>query len=453
MRIRDFIEEKWRSLTTTQIIVLFFLIVILIGAMLLNLPIASRNHHSAGFFTSLFTATSATCVAGFSLSDIWTQWSSFGHVVILIMIEIGGLGFMSTVIFFLLLANRRISMRQRMTMAQGLGIEVGGVVRIQRWVILNSLIVQGIGAVLLTLGFLPHYGFRRALFLGIAHSISAFCNCGLDFMGFSGPGIGFTNHMTDPLIIIPMILLIIYGGLGFIVLEQIYRLKSFHKLNVYAKIVLITTGILILVGTLAYLFIEWSNPGTLGPMNVPQKIMVALFQSVNTRTAGFAGINQNYLNEISKTITCVLMLIGGAASSTSGGIKIATLAVLMLYTRARLRGKRTITIYNRAISNNQVLDAVTITGLMAGLAVAGGVFISVDSHINIGPAVFSSISAIATCGLSIAETAGLGKLSQILLIFFMFFGRVGVLSISLSFMIADPAEERIQRAETKLIIG
>lgn len=453
MRIKEFIQEKWRSLTTTQIIVLFFILVILIGAMLLNLPISSRNHRSAGFFTSLFTATSATCVAGFSLSDIWTQWSFFGHIVILIMIEIGGLGFMATVIFFILMANRRISMRQRMAMAQGLGIEVGGVVRIQRWVILNSLIIQGIGAILLTIGFLPHYGFKMSLFLGISHSISAFCNCGLDFMGFSGPGIGFTNHITEPLIMLPMIFLIIYGGLGFIVLEQIYRLKSYQKINVYAKIVLITTGFLIVIGTFAYLFIEWSNPGTLGPLNIPQKIMAALFQSVNTRTAGFAGINQSYMNEIGKTLTCVFMLIGGAASSTSGGIKVVTLGVLMLYTWARLRGKRTITIYNRSISNNQVLDAVTITGLMAGLAVAGGVFISMDSHIPIGPAVFSSISAIATCGLSIAETAELGLLSQILLIFFMFFGRVGVLSISLSFMIADPAEERIQRAETKLIIG
>ena len=453
MRIRDFIQEKWRSLTTTQIIVLFFIMVILIGAMLLNLPIASRDHHSAGFFESLFTATSATCVAGFSLSDVWTQWSAFGHIVILIMIEIGGLGFMSTVIFFILLANRRISMKQRMAMAQGLGIEVGGVVRIQRWVLLNSLIIQAIGAVLLTLGFLPHYGFKRALFLGISHSVSAFCNCGLDFMGFSSPGIGFTNHITDPLIMLTLIFLIVYGGLGFIVIEQIYRLKSFQKINVYAKIVLITTGLLIVIGTFAYLFIEWNNPGTLGPLNVPQKIMAALFQSVNTRTAGFAGINQSYMNEIGKTLTCVLMLIGGAASSTSGGIKVVTLGVLMLYTWARLRGKRTITIYNRSISNNQVLDAVTITGLMAGLAVFGGVVISVNSHIPIGPAVFSSISAIATCGLSIAETAGLGLLSQILLIFFMFFGRVGVLSISLSFMMADPAEERIQRAETKLIIG
>lgn len=453
MRIREFIEEKWRTLTTTQIIVLFFLLVILVGALLLNLPIASRDGRSSGFFHALFTATSATCVAGFSLRDIWTQWSMFGQVVILIMIEIGGLGFMSTVIFFILLANRRISMRQRMAMAQGLGIDVGGVVRVERWVIRNSLIVQGIGAVLLTLGFLPHYGLKHSLWLGLSHSISSFCNCGLDFMGFSGPGIGFTNHITDPLIIIPIMLLTVYGGLGFIVLEQIYRLKSFQKLNVYAKIVLISTAALIATGMIAYLLIEWNNPSTLGTLNIPQKVMAALFQSVNTRTAGFAGIDQAGMHEISKTLTCVLMLIGGAASSTSGGIKVVTLAILGLYTWARMRGKRNVIIYNRSISNNQILDAVTIAGLMAGMAVIGGVFISVDSRINVGPAVFSSISAIATCGLSIAETAALHLPSKILLMLFMFFGRVGVLSISLSFMISDPAEERIQRAETKLIIG
>ena len=453
MKFKKFIDEKWRQLTTTQIIVLFFMMVILIGAMLLNLPIASRDHESSGFFEALFIATSATCVAGFSLQDIWVQWSPFGQTVILLMIEIGGLGFMSTVIFFILLAKKRISMRQRMAMAQGLGIEVGGIVRIGRWVIKNSLIVQGIGAALLTIGFWPHYGFLRALYLGITTSVSAFCNCGLEFMGFSEPGIGYANHITEPLIMIPMILLIVYGGLGFIVLEQIYDKRNFSRLNVYAKIVLLTTGILILAGTVAFLVIEWNNPDTFGPLNVPQKFLAALFQSVNTRTAGFAGIDQDIMHEISKTLTCVLMLIGGAASSTSGGIKVGTFAVLILYTWARLQGKRSITFLNRKITNEQVLDAVTIAGLMAALSIFGGLFISVNSDIKIGPAVFSSISAIATCGLSIANTAALHFPSQVLLIIFMFFGRVGVLSISLSFMIADPAEERIQRAETKIIIG
>lgn len=454
MKIKDYIDDKKRTLTSTQIIVLFFLLVILIGSVLLDLPIASRDHQSTGFYKALFTATSATCVAGFSLGDIWTQYSPFGQVVILVMIEVGGLGFLSTVVFFILLSHKRIGMRQRMAMAQGLGLgDTGGIVRTERWVIKNSLIVQGIGAVALTLGFLPYYGWKRAIQMGIAHSISAFCNCGLDFMGFSGAGIGFTNHITDPLIIIPMFLLIVYGGLGFIVLEQIHRLKHFSKLNVYSKLVLITTGILLLVGMLAYLFLEWNNPETFGPLTIPQKIMAAFFQSANTRTAGFAGINQDGMTEVSKALTCILMILGGSASSTSGGIKTATLAVLVLFTFARCRGKRTITIYNRSISNSQVLDAMTITGLMAALAVAGGLFISVNSSVKIGPAVFSSISAIATCGLSIAETAELHLASQILIILFMFFGRVGVLSISLSFMIADPAEERIQHAESKLIIG
>ncbi len=454
MKIKEFIEDKKRSLTSTQIIVLFFVLVILVGAFLLNLPISSRDHRSPGFYTALFTATSATCVAGFSLGDMWTQWGPFGQVVILILIEIGGLGFMSTMVFFLLLAHKRISMRQRMAMAQGLGLgDTGGIARIERWVLMNSLIVQGIGAVLLTLGFWPHYGFIRALQMGFIHSISSFCNCGLDFMGFSQPGIGFTNHMTEPLIVIPMSLLTIYGGLGFIILEQIHQQKSIKKLNVYSKLVLITTGILLVVGMLGYLFLEWSNPDTFGPMTIPQKIMAAFFQSGNTRTAGFAGIDQSKMHEVSKALTCILMLLGGSAGSTSGGIKTATLAVLVLYTLARCRGKRMVTVYNRRISNDQVLDAVTITGLMAGLALAGGLFISVNSGINIGPAVFSSVSAIATCGLSIAETAQLHIASQILIMLFMFFGRVGILSISLSFMIADPAEERIQRAETKLIIG
>ena len=454
MKIKKFFDDKWRELKSTQIIVLFFLFVILLGTCLLNLPFASRDGRSSGLFEALFTAVSATCVAGFSLKDIWTQWGPFGQAVILILIEIGGLGFMSTVIFFLLLSHKRIGMRQRMAMAQSLGIDdTGGVVRMQRWVIRNSLIVQGIGAVLLTLGFLPHYGWKRAIQIGVAHSISAFCNCGLDFMGFSEPGIGFTDHVTDPLILIPMFLLIVYGGLGFIVLEQFYRLKSIKKLNVYGRLVMITTGGLLFLGMFFYLLFEWTNPDTFGPMTIPQKILAALYQSANTRTAGFAGLSQTGMHEESRALTCLLMLLGGSAGSTSGGIKTVTVAVLMLYTFARCRGKRTVTVYNRCISNDQVLDAMTITGLMAGLSILGGLFISVNSKITIGSAIFTSISAIATCGLSVVNTAELHLASQILLIFFMFFGRVGVLSISLSFMISDPAEERIQRAETKLIIG
>ncbi len=454
MNIKRFFNDKWRELNSTQIIVLFFLLVILLGAILLDLPISSRDGRSSGFFEALFTSVSATCVAGFSLKDLWTQWGPFGQVIILILIEIGGLGFMSTMVFFIFLGRMRISMRQRMAMAQALGLgDTGGIVRMEKWIIKNSLIVQGIGAALLTFGFLPHYGWKRAIQMGISHSISAFCNCGLDFMGFSEPGIGFANHITEPLVIIPMILLTVYGGLGFIVLEQIYRLKSFNKLTVYAKLVLITTGFLLVFGMLVYLIFEWDNPYTFGPMTIPQKIMAALFQSANTRTAGFAGISQTGMLEESKALTCLLMLVGGAASSTSGGIKTVTLAILMLYTLARCRGKRTVTVYNRCISNEQVLDAVTITGLMTGLAILGGIFISVNSDVTIGRSIFTSISAIATCGLSMTDTAGLHLASQILLILFMFFGRVGILSISLSFMISDPAEERIQRAETKLIIG
>ena len=454
MSIKRFFGDRYRSLTPTQIIVIFFAAVILIGALLLDLPLSSREDGSAGFFSSLFTAISATCVAGFSLQDIWTQWSPFGQGVILFMIEIGGLGFMSTVIIFSMMNRRRVGMKRRMALAQALGLDdVGDIVRMELWVIKNSLIVQGAGWLLLFLGFLPHYGWQRALQMGLSHSISAYCNCGLDFMGFSGPGIGFTNHITDPLIMLPMLFLIIYGGLGFIVLDQLFKFRKTRKLNVYAKLVLITTGVLLAVGTIAYLILEWNNPGTLGPLSIPQKIMAAFFQSANTRTAGFAGIDQSAMYEESKALTCILMIIGGASGSTSGGIKTATLAVLVLYTFARFRGKRTVTVYNRSISNHQVLDAMTITGMMVGLAFLGGLFISVNSEVNVGPAVFSSISAIATCGLSIAETALLNKGSQILIMLFMFFGRVGILSISLSFIVSDPAEERIQRAETKLIIG
>ena len=413
MRIEAFIDEKWRQLKTTQIIVLFFVLVILIGSLLLDLPISSRTGKSAGFFSALFTATSATCVAGFSLMDIWTQWSPFGQVVILILIEIGGLGFMSTVIFFILLSNRRVSMRQRMAMAQGLGLEVGGIVRLGFWVIKNSLIVQVIGAFLLTLGFLPYYGFRRALYLGITTSISAYCNCGLEFMGFSSPGIGFSNHITDPLIILPMSFLIIYGGLGFIVLQQIYSKRKFSKLNVYAKIVLVVSAVVIVAGMIAYLFLEWENPYTFGPLNIPQKIMAAFFQSINTRTAGFAGINQAMMGEVSKTLTCVLMMIGGAASSTSGGIKIdrAILAAKGIHRKVKLtvdpHAIYLVRVDGRPKSEEQVSDAFgyifcyllivvvfATVNIVFGLDFITGVTASVACIGNVGPG-FGDVGSMA----------------------------------------------------------
>ncbi len=448
------IGDSLRSLTAMQIIVLFFATIILIGALILTLPIASRTSNSQGFFTALFTSVSAISGTGFTLEDIRKAWSPFGQIVILVLIEIGGLGYMSMMFVFLLLSKRKISMKQRMVLAQTIGCEdTGGIVRIERWAFGNAILVQVLGALAVMFAFLPHYDFLTSLYMGITNSVSAFCNCGLDFMGFSGAGIGLSNHLTDPFVLIPLMLLTLYGSIGFMVLYQIFHERDFGRLNVYAKLVLITTALLFVFGAVAYAVFEWNNPRTIGSLNPLQKILFATFQSVNNHNTGFYIIDHSAMTEESKALSCFLMFVGGSAGSTSGGIKTVTFAVLVLYAWNRMRGKRSITIYNRRITDHQVLDAMTITGLMGAVALLSAVVIAANSNINIGTAIFTCISAITTCGLSMPVIAELSRFSQILLEILMFFGRVGILSISLSFMFSNPAEERIQRAESKLIIG
>ncbi len=453
-KITEKIGDSLRGMTAMQIIVVFFATIILIGALCLMLPIASNAPGSQGFFTALFTSVSAISGTGFTLDDIWITWSPFGQIIILILIEIGGLGYMSMMLFFLLLSKRKISMKQRMVLAQTIGCEdTGGIVRVERWAFGNAILMQAVGALAVMFALLPRYDFFTSLYMGVTNSVSAFCNCGLDFMGFSGAGIGLSNHMTDLFVLLPLMLLTLYGSIGFMVLYQIFHERGFGRLNVYAKLVLITTALLFVFGAAAYAVFEWNNPRTIGSLTPMQKVLFAMFQSVNNHNTGFYIVDHNAMTEESKALSCFLMFVGGSAGSTSGGIKTVTFAVLVLYAWNRMRGKRTITVYNRSITDHQVLDAMTIAGLMLAVALLAAVIIAAHSNINIGTAAFTCISAISTCGLSIPVIAELSRFSQILLMVLMFFGRVGILSISLSFMFANPAEERIQRAESKLIIG
>lgn len=452
--ITDKIEDVLHGMTAMQIIVVFFATIILIGALILMLPVSSNTPGSQGFFTAFFTSVSVISGTGFTLDDLWVTWSPFGQIVILILIEIGGLGYMSMMFVFLLLSKRKISMKQRMVLAQTIGCEdTGGIVRVERWAFGNAIIVQLVGALAVMFAFLPRYGFPKSLYLGFTNSISAFCNCGLDFMGFSGAGVGLTNHQTDPFVLIPLMLLTLYGSIGFMVLYQIFHERDFGRLNVYAKLVLITTALLFVFGTAAYAVFEWNNPRTIGNLNPIQKVLFAMFLSVNNHNTGFNFIDLNTMTEESKALSCLLMFVGGSAGSTSGGIKTVTFAILVLYAWNRMRGKRSITVYNRRITDRQVLDAMTITGLMLAVALICAVIIAAHSNINIGTATFTCLSAITTSGLAIPVIAELSRFSQILLMVLMFFGRVGILSISLSFMFSNPVEDRIQRAESKLIIG
>ena len=451
---RFFLKKRQLNLSATQIIAITFALIILMGTVLLSLPAASRSGQSCGVRPALFTATSATCVTGLVLYDTWTQWSGFGQTVILCLIEIGGLGFMSAASLFVFLFRRKVGLKQRMLMAQALSLnEMESVVKPQKWVIFGSLSVQFCGAVVLMFRFLPAYGFRQAAVWGIFHAISAFCNAGFDIFGSIEPGASISMFNSDPVIMITLMVLIIVSGLGFLVWEEIVRVRNFKKFSVYTKLVLLTTGALVMTGAVLFFVLEYHNDGTLGQMPLADKILNAMFQSVTLRTAGFAAIDQGALTEAGKAVSIIFMLIGGSSGSTAGGLKTVTFVVMVLFIWAKARGKRTVTVFHRTIPEDHLINASTIAMIMVALAVLGSIVICATSPVNFTDALYEAVSALATVGNTTGATGNLSIAAQFMVIVFMYFGRVGVLTISLGFLMSDRAEERFQYARTNLLIG
>ena len=452
--LRFWARERRVKLSPTRIIALVFAVIILAGALLLSLPAASRSGVSCGFRPALFTATSATCVTGLVLFDTWSQWSGFGQIVILCLIEVGGLGFMSAASLVIFLLRKKVGLRQRMLMAQALSLnEMDGVVRLQKWVLCGSLGIQLLGAVVLFFRFLPDCGVRRAAVWGIFHAVSAFCNAGFDIVGSVQPGANMIVFNHDPVVCITLMVLISVGGLGFFVWEEVVRLRRWRRFSIYTKLVLLTSGVLVLGGAAAICLLEWNNPATLGGMDVPRKILNGFVQSVTVRTAGFTSIDQAALTDAGKAVSIVLMLIGGSSGSTAGGVKTVTMVVLLLFVFSRARGRQSVCVYRRTIPADKVMDAMTIVSILTGLAAAGAVFICATSPVGFTDALFETVSALATVGLTAGVTPNLGVPAQILIIIYMYFGRVGVLTISLGFLMGNKAEERFRYAQTNLLIG
>lgn len=447
-------KRRGRALSPTKIIAVTFLILILTGAFLLTLPAATRDGQGCDFLRALFTATSATCVTGLTPFDTYTQWSGFGQGVLLCLIEVGGLGFMSMATLFVFLLRRRIGLKQRMVMAQALSLnDMEGVVRLQRTVIFGSLSVEALGAAILAAYFTPRFGFGKALWLGVFHSVSAFCNAGFDVFGFLEPGASLMTFQNDPLVLLTLGALVVIGGLGFLVWEELAERKPLGRMSVYTRLVLSTTGALLLAGWVLTCLLEWNNPDTLGNMPVWEKLLNGFFQSVTLRTAGFAAVDQGKLTEGGKAVSMVIMLIGGSSGSTAGGLKTVTFVVLVLFIWARLRGRSTVCAFRRTIPESQVLDAMTIAIAMLILAMFGAVFICATSPVGFTNALYEAISALATVGLTADTTLRLSVPAQWLIILYMYFGRVGILTISLGFLTGDRAAERFRYAQTSLLIG
>lgn len=446
--------KKRRPLNVSQAIALIFFAVIIAGTVLLMMPFSSRSGESRGFLTALFTATSATCVTGLVAGDTWTLWSGFGQAVILCMIEIGGLGFMSIASSVIFVFRKKLSMNELSAVASSVGSDdMSEVIRVQRKTLLFSLSAEALGAVILTLRFLGEYGFPRAVSLGVFHSVSAFCNAGFDIFGFRDPGGSMALYHTDTVVVLTLSFLIVFGGIGYLVWDEVFSKRSPKKWSVYTKLVLITTGALLVSGTILIYIAEQGNSMTLLPLSFADKLKAGFFQSVTTRTAGFAGMDQGMLTDAGKAVSMFLMLIGGGSCSTAGGLKTVTFIVLALFLLSRLRGKEHIHVFNRNIPDRYVLNALTVFSSVVFLSFFGGAFISLTSPVSFTDALFESISAIATVGLTAGATPHLSVASKILIIIYMYFGRVGILTISLGFLQGARSRDNFKYADTGLLIG
>lgn len=423
-----------------QVLVIGFAAIIIIGMVLLSLPIAAApGAPRASMTDSLFTATSAVCVTGLIVRDTATGWSTFGQITILILIQIGGLGFMTMATLILMLMGRRVGLRERLVLQEALNeFSLQGLVSLIKKIIILTFSFELIGTMLFSIRFIPQYGFLDGLYKSIFHSISAFCNAGFDIMGNYT---SFTNYGSDLLVNFTLIILIVIGGLGFTVLIDIGRKKSFRRLSLHSKVVLVMSGVLLTVGFLFFLFMELSNKNTLGAEHLGwfDKVVGALFQSVTTRTAGFNTIDQNSLTMPSKFMSSILMFIGASPAGTGGGIKTTTFAVVVLIVLTVLKGRHEITLFDRQLMLGTAYRAVTITVIGFVIVVIFGMILSVAEQGNLSGlatfdnVMFESVSAFATVGLSSGITPTLSTPSKLFMVVTMFAGRVGPLTLALAF--------------------
>ena len=444
-----------RGLNATRVVAISFALIILAGALLLTLPVASRDGESAGFFTGLFTATSATCVTGLILADTWIQWSFFGQVVILAMIQLGGLGFMTVLTLVSFALHRRIGLSERLVMVSTFNLnDLDGVVRVVRHALMGTFLLEGIGAVVLAWRMIPEFGVLGGVWRGIFHSVSAFCNAGFDLLGGRfGAFSSVAGYNDDPVVLLTIAALIAIGGLGFFVWEDILRTRSFHRLSPYSKLVLAMTAALIFFGAVFFFVEEYANPAVFGEMPLGQKIYNSIFQSVTLRTAGFDAIGQGNLSDSSKAFSSIWMLIGGSSGSTAGGLKTVTAAVLLLTLRARLTGREQVTFRGRAVPYAQVLNAMTLVLVMGLIFLVSSMIISTLEGLPYVDCAFEVASAMGTVGLTTGITPTLSMFSQSLLILLMYTGRIGLLSFSIALAVRHGRPAKLRYPEMNVMIG
>ncbi|HHU01790.1 MAG TPA: Trk family potassium uptake protein [Christensenellaceae bacterium] len=422
-----------RGLSSSQIIILGFAALILLGSLLLMLPFATQSGQGASFFDALFTSTSAVCVTGLVIHDTATYWNTFGHVIIITLIQIGGMGIVTVAVAVFVLSGKRIDLKQRSTMQEAISAhKVGGIVRLTGFIIKTSFLIELIGALIMAPTFIKEFGILKGIWYAVFHSISAFCNAGIDLMGVKAPYSSLTHFVGNPAVNFAIMALIVTGGIGFMTWEDIKTNKlRIREYRMQSKVILSTTLSLILLPAIYFYFFEFSGM----PLN--KRVWSSLFQSVTPRTAGFNVVDLTKISEVGTAITILLMLIGGSPGSTAGGMKTTTLAV-MLSTMVSVFQRREHThFFGRRISSDTIRSAATVLMMYISLFLTGGFIISRVEGLSLLACLYETASAVGTVGLTLGITPGLGTISKIILILLMYIGRVGGLTLIFSTLTAS----------------
>lgn len=440
-----------------SVLPLGFIVIILTGALLLMLPISSRDGASLPFISALFTATSASCVTGLVVVDTGTHFTLFGQIVILLLIQLGGLGIMTISMILFSLTGRKISLHDRLSMAEGLGENrLQGIVRLARGALIVTGVFELAGAVLLSFQFIPDYGAVRGIWYSVFHSISAFCNAGFDLLGNYR---SMTIYQSNPYVLFIIMGLIVAGGLGFGVIINLRNTKDLRRLRLHSKLVLVGTLFMILFGALIFLWIEYENPKTIGNMPLFDKIVNSMFQSITLRTAGFNTIDQMALQDASKGVGILAMLVGGGPAGTAGGLKITTVFTLLLAARAYIRGQFETVIFGRTIPLEQVRRALTITLLGGLFLLAMATMLSFSEQdmpaasLGLLNQLYDATSAFCTVGVSTGVTAAGSNVTRVILILLMYAGRVGLLTVAMSLVEGTAKEVVLHYPQEEVLIG
>lgn len=439
------------KLSPVQILAIGFAIVIFIGAALLTLPISSKSGHGTPFVDCLFISTSATCVTGLVTLDTGTHWNYFGKTVIMCLIEVGGLGFMSFATLVALIAGKKITLKERLVLQESMNsFSLQGLVRTAKYVLVFTFLVQVGGAILLATQFIPEFGLGTGLYYSIFHSVSAFCNAGIDLIGNFR---SLTPYYDNSVIILTIGGLIVTGGLGFFVWQEIYNYKGMHKLSLHSKLVITTTLILIFGGAILMFVFEMNNPKTIGNMSMKGKILSSLFASITPRTAGFNSISTSDMSPAGRFLTIILMFIGGSPGSTAGGIKTSTAGLIIMTAISVIKGRGDAEIFHKRIGKELVYKALAIVLLALGLVVTVTMILSItEKGASLEYLLYETTSAFGTVGLTLGLTPKLSFIGKLIISFTMYCGRVGPLTIFIA-LAKKGTTNSIKYPEDKILIG